>query len=390
VLEDLSKLGNQGSDKKNLAPKEAWRPQLEMDANGGYFVSSPRQQPPADYQELLAEFDLSPADWEITNVRRSKWQKYDGDWLESFRVTVKPKGATVGLISAADLEKEMKKWRPAKSTKATKGDLTAIYNIGDTQWGKDAGDGSAGTVDRVMRALTAALQRHKEITPRGIGQIALPQLGDCIEGHVSQNGKILGRTDLDLTTQIRVGRRVLLEWVKAFAPLTEKLIIPVVPGNHDESHRTVLTDPMDSWQVEIVQQVLDICAENPALQHVEGRFPQRDRTTLAVRMSGTLVGFAHGHQLRDPQKWWQGQALGSPDEGVGAAELLISAHYHHYAVKNFNHRLWIQVPAMDGGSMWFADRTGMGDRTPTGIVSLVVGEGYDPRRDLVVIGGEIR
>jgi hypothetical protein len=96
-----------------------------------------------------------------------------------------------------------------------------------------------------------------------------------------------------------------------------------------------------------------------------------------------MVGFAHGHQIRDAQKWFAGQALGST--AVGLSDVLISAHYHHYRVQNFNHRLWIQVPAMDGGSHWFADRTGMGGATPHGIVSLVVGEGYDPRRDLVVL-----
>ena len=193
----------------------------------------------------------------------------------------------------------------------------------------------------------------------------------------------MGRLDLDLTAQVRLGRRVLLEWVKAFAPLTDHLIIPVVPGNHDETTRQVIVDPMDSWQVEIVQQVLDICKAHPDLQHVEARFPERDTTTLAVNLSGTLVGFAHGHQIRDVQKWFAGQALG--DTAVGQSQVLISAHYHHYAVKQLNHRLWVQIPSLDGGSHWFADRTGMGGNAPGGIVSLVVGDGYDPRRDLVVL-----
>jgi hypothetical protein len=386
MLENLASLANQGSDKRTTSPKESWRPQLELDADGGFFVSSPRTEEPANATELLAEFDLDPADWIITNVRRSKWQTYSGEWLESYRVSLKPASARGLLIDASAIEAEIKKWRPKKEQK-TYGDLTAIYNIGDTQWGKDAGDGTAGTVDRVMRTLQGSLQRHKELKNRGIGQIALPQLGDCIEGVVSQGGKIAGRLDLNLTSQVRVGRRVLLEWVKAFAPLTDNLVIPVVPGNHDESHRQLITDPMDSWQVEIVQQVLDICKDNPALAHVTGRFAERDNTTLAVDLSGTLVGFAHGHQIRDPEKWLAGQALGQT--AVGGAEVLISAHYHHYAVKQLGPRLWIQTPALDGGSFWFADRRGLGGgNTPTGIVSLVVGKGYDPRRDLCVISGD--
>lgn len=382
MLEELAALSARGSDKKEAAPKEAWRPQLELDADGGYFVSTPRTKPIEDATELLAEFDLKPNDWIITGVRRSKWQTYHGEWLESYRVNLKPASARASLVPYDDLERELKKWKP-KPAKVANGNLTAIYAIGDTQWGKDAGDGTSGTVTRVMSALNSALGRHEELKSRGIGQIALPQLGDCIEGIVSQGGKIAGRLDLDLTTQIRVGRRVLLEWVKAFAPLTDSLVIPVVPGNHDESHRQLITDPVDSWQVEIVQQVLDIAKENENLQHVTARFPERDNTTLAVDLSGTLVGFAHGHQIRDPQKWWQGQALGNT--AVGQADVLISAHYHHYAVRQLNHRLWVQTPALDGGSHWFADRTGMGGNSPSGIVSLVVGEGHDPRRDLVVL-----
>ena len=385
MLEGLNALSHQGSDKRTTAPKEAWRPHLEMSEEGGYFVSTPRKDEPADAVDLLAEFDLNPEDWTITSVRRSKWQTYHGEWLQSFRVSVTPKGRSIAP-DVEQLEREIAKWRP-KATKPTKGNLTAIYNIGDTQWGKDAGDGTAGTVGRVRRALEASLQRHNEIKGRGIGQIAIPQLGDCIEGIVSQGGKIAGRLDLDLTSQIRVGRRVLLEWVKAFAPLTDSLIIPVVPGNHDESHRQLITDPVDSWQVEIVQQVLDICKENPALQHVQGRFPKSDNTTLAVDLSGTMVGFAHGHQVRDPEKWWAGQALGETE--VGSAEVLITAHYHHYSVRSLGGRLWVQTPALDGGSFWFRDRRGLGGpESWTGVVSLVVGEGYDPRRDLVMLSGE--
>jgi len=389
MLEDLNSLSSRGSDRVNKPPKEAWRPQLELDADGGYFVSTPRQEEVTNAEDLLAEFNLDPKDWIVVSVRRSKWEGgRSGEWLNSYRVSLKPRSYAGTLLDATELEREIKKWRPPRAAKPATGDLTAIYAIGDTQWGKDAGDGTAGTVGRVRRALSEALLRQQEIKKRGVGPIALPQMGDCIEGTVSQGGRIMGRLDLDLTSQIRVGRRVLMEWVKAFAPLTNELIIPVVPGNHDETTRQVIVDPMDSWQVEIVQQVLDICKENPDLAHVTGRFPERDNTTLAVNLSGTMVGFAHGHQLRDPQKWWQGQALG--DTPVGQADVLITAHYHHYAVKQFNHRLWVQTPALDGGSFWFSDRTGMGGKTPTGIVSLVVGEGYDPRRDLVVLAGEQR
>lgn len=387
MLEDLAGLSNTGGDRRAVAPKESWRPQLELDADGGYFVSSPRKDEPANSAELLAEFDLNPDEWIVTSVRRSKWQTYHGDWLESYRVNLLPANKRSQLFDVDGIVDELKSWRPARGVKPTTGDLTALYCVGDTQWGKDAGDGTAGTVRRIREGILASVERHKELKPRGIGQIAIPQLGDCIEGVVSQNGKIAGRLDLTLTQQIRVGRRMLLEWVKAFAPLTNSLVIPVVPGNHDESHRQLITDPMDSWQVEIVQQVLDICKENPALDHVSARFAESDNSTLAVDLSGTLVGFAHGHQMRGgAEKWWQGQAMGRTP--VGSAEVLITAHFHHFKANQVGPNLWVQIPAMDGGSAWFRDNKGL--ESPTGIVSLVVGDGYDPRRDLTVLAGEWR
>jgi len=234
MLEDLNSLSSRGSDRVNKPPKEAWRPQLELDADGGYFVSTPRQEEVTNAEDLLAEFNLDPKDWIVVSVRRSKWEGgRSGEWLNSYRVSLKPRSYAGTLLDATELEREIKKWRPPRAAKPATGDLTAIYAIGDTQWGKDAGDGTAGTVGRVRRALSEALLRQQEIKKRGVGPIALPQMGDCIEGTVSQGGRIMGRLDLDLTSQTRVGRRVLMEWVKAFAPLTNELIIPVVPGSHD-------------------------------------------------------------------------------------------------------------------------------------------------------------
>ncbi len=379
-LDDLVAIGRQGSDLRDRKIPEAWRPRLELDDKGGFFVSTPTPNPIGEVTDLLAEFDLDPSYWAITSVRRSKWQRYDEEWLHSYRVTVVPREAHISPDLGL-LEEEIRKWKPTKGSKPVKGDRAFVVAVGDTQWGKDGGDGSAGTVARMMWAMEGATFRLKELKSRGIGTIVLPQMGDCIEGIVSQGGRIAGRLDLALTQQIRLGRRVLFEWVKRMAPLTDRLLIPVVPGNHDESTRQLLTDPTDSFQLEIVAQVLDMCRENPDLQHVEAIYPERDNTTLAVEIAGVLLGMAHGHQTRQTVKWWEGQALG--DTAVGSADILLTAHYHHLRVENVGNRLWIQIPSMDGGSAWFKDRRGYD--SPPGIVSLVVGADYDPRRDLAIL-----
>ena len=388
----LTSLQGQGSDTRKADIPDGWRPRMELDSTtGGFFVSAPRTAGDLpDAVAMFADFDLDPSAWRVTSVRKSRWQRYDGEWLESARVNVVPADA-VRAMDDSDLDQfvtAVAKWRPNTRQKAHTGNLAGVFCIGDTQWGKDAGDGSEGTVRRVMAGLDASLIRHRELVKAGrdIGTVCLPQLGDCIEGHTSQSGKVIGRSDLTITQQVRLGRRVLMNWVKAFAPLAETVIVPVVPGNHDQTTRFVITDPVDSWQIEIAAAVQDACAENPALAHVTFRYPDRDNGSLTVNLNGTMVGFIHGHQTKNVPNWWAAQAQGKTP--VGAADVLVSAHYHHFIAQQVGPRLWLQTPAMDGGSPWFRD--GYGLESPTGIVSFVVGDGYDPRRDLAVVGGEYR
>ena len=374
--------------KKANTPQE-YRARLDIGPEGGYFVSTPRTAGELpDAVELFKDFELDPKVWQVVSVRKSRWQRYDGEWLEAARVNVRP----ASLLSELDLDYDklivdISKWKPGKVEKAT-GPLYAIYAIGDTQYGKDAGGGTEATIERVLKGIEESVARHKELLKLGrqIGTVVLPQLGDCIEGSTSQKGMVLGRSDLGVTQQVRIGRRVLMAWVKAFAPLCEELIIPVVPGNHDEPHRITMTDPIDSWQIEVVAAVQDACAENPALSHVKFYYPKSDHATLAIDLGGTVLGLAHGHQARDMGKWIAGQATGRTP--VGQADVLMTGHFHHFRADQIGPRLWIQVPAMDGGSAWFRDKSGL--ESPTGIVSLVIGEGYDPRRDLAVLAGEHR
>ena len=375
--------------KKSNVPQE-YRARLDVGPDGGYFVSVPHNAGELpDAVSLFKDFDLSPNDWVVISVRKSRWQRYDGEWLEAARVSIKPSATSRGEtdFDYNELVSNISKWKPGKVEKST-GPLYAIYAIGDTQYGKDAGGGTEATINRVLRGIEESVDRHKELLKSGrkIGTVVLPQLGDCIEGSTSQNGKVLGRSDLGVTQQVRIGRRILMAWVKAFAPLCEELWIPVVPGNHDEPHRIMMIDPTDSWQIEVVSAVQDACAENPALSHVKFYYPNPDHATLAIDLGGTTLGMAHGHQGKDMGKWLHGQATGRTP--VGQADVLLTGHFHHFRADQIGPRLWIQVPAMDGGSAWFRDKSGL--ESPTGLVSLVVGDGYDPRRDLAVLAGENR
>jgi len=375
--------GKEGSDKVNKDIPETWRPRSEIGADGGFVVSSPgvgEGVPGA--RDALIEANLNPDEWNVVNVRRGRWQRWDGEWLESLRLNIVPASGSAGHdYDAEKLIADMTAWRPEKSNDF-EGDLTAVYSLGDTQYGKDD---TPAIVDRVLRSFSEAVEHHQFLLQKyKIGQIALPQLGDCIEGMTSQKGKVMGRHDIGVAQQVQVGRRILMNQIKAMAPLASKIIVPVVPGNHDEVQRFFLSRPEDSWQIEIVRAVEDACLENEFLRdRVEFRYPAKDDSTLTVNLSGTMYGMAHGHQARDMVKWWSGQVMGRCS--VANADILNVGHLHHYDVQSVGTRLFIQNPAMDNGSGWFRDKSGL--ESHPGITSLVVGEGFDARRELVVLGG---
>ena len=149
--------------------------------------------------------------------------------------------------------------------------------------------------------------------------------------------------------------------IKAFAPLAERIVVPVVPGNHDEATRDFLTLGSDSWAVDAIAAVREGVLENPELRdRVEFLFPERDGLTITLDTDdGMRVAMAHGHQFPNRadywRSWWSDQA--SSRTVVGEADLLLAAHRHHLRVADFaGGRTFIQIPALDGGSGWFDER----------------------------------
>jgi hypothetical protein len=379
---EFVRTGKEGSDNIIKDVPDSWRPRSEIGAEGGFIVSTPavgENIPGA--RDALIEAGLNPDEWEVVNMRQGRWQRWDETWLTSIRLNIIPARGNVKDFDAEKLMEEIAIWTPSKSNDFA-GELTAVYSVGDTQYGKDD---TPSIVNHMLRAINESVEHHAFLSSKyKIGQIALPQLGDCIEGMTSQKGKVMGRHDIGVSQQVQVGRRVLMKQIKEMAQLAPKIIVPVVPGNHDEVQRFLVSRPEDSWALEIVKAVEDACMENEFLKdRVEFRYPALDDSTLAVNLSGVLYGMAHGHQARDMVKWWHGQSMGRCS--VAHADILNVGHLHHYHAQSVGPRLFIQNPAMDGGSAWYRDKSGM--ESAPGIVSMVVGDGFDSRRELTVLGG---
>jgi predicted phosphodiesterase len=325
----------------------------------------------------------------VASLRRSRWQTYHGEWLESVRVNLLPIGVDrAERLDAEQLIDEIKKWKPERGIKMGTGEGAYAVFPSDQQIGKKTGSGGTQqSIDRLLNLTSQSVARFKGLQKMGLnlGTIVLGLPGDHVEGNTSQNGRLQGlaASDLGLTEQVRVARRLLMAQIKALAPYCERLIVPVVNGNHDEVTRQVSADPADGWNVEIASAVQDACAENPALSHVDFRYPASGHQTLTVDINGTMLGLFHGHQANQNNvlKYLSQQSAGQT--ALGGADLWVSGHFHNFRTMDIGDRLWVQCPTTDPGSEWFRDRAGL--ESKPGLLTMVFGGDYDPRENISVI-----
>lgn len=360
-----------------------WHPGIDIDpAVGGEFRTKPRVvsgepfEPEPNEAELLAEWDLDPAVWTVTSARKSLWQSGDR-WLEARRVSFKrrDKGLT---IEAADVEDIMSQYMVTRPwPRRDVSERILMVPAGDLQLGKPDGGGSAATMDRFCR-ITDDIAGM--VASEGFNtSLILPWMGDCIEGLVSQRGRLVATLDLTITQQVRAYRRLMMHQIAMLAPLAVKVLIPVLPGNHDETYRDQAMPVGDSWAIEGASAVADWMSGRPEFEHVEFVFPEPDEMGITVNV-GTddtpyVISFHHGHSVSTPAgiiPWWAKQSHGR--QHAGRADLLVTAHFHHLRVEHTGgNRTWLQIPALDGGSDWYRLRSG--EQGVTGIASVEITPG---------------
>jgi hypothetical protein len=325
---------------------------------------------PAGWSVRLVEVRHDPSAW----VRHGEGQDAVTEAVTRRKYVVEParKVADIDELVAA-----IGKKRPAPPTDVADG-WAYVHAIADWQIGKMAyGEGSAQSVGRILDALDQSVARIKrERKRRPVSTIVIAGLGDLCEGVVSQKGAVALSSDLNLTEQLRVVRRLLLEHVKQLAPLAERVILASAPGNHDEPHRLMGGRPRadDSFAVDAAIQVGDAINLAGGYDHVEIVTPDVDDLTITVEAAGTIIGLAHGHQMRvgKAHEWWA--KMGHAGHRIGAAHILLTGHYHHLRMQEESGRLHVQAPTTDPGSPWFDQKNG-GVAGPGGVVTFYTREG---------------
>lgn len=317
-------------------------------------------------RDLLDEYGLDPAEFEVSGFRSSEWTMPGRDEPGvSVRFSFRRIGSEQKFDRPsqeelfAEIEPHLASPIPVRAT----GDYGFVVALGDMQLGKVDGDGDEGTLARVIDYLNLAADQLAWYRKRyDIGHIHIAWLGDHIEGFVSQGGANTWRTVLTLNEQLRLTRRIMFHALQTFAPLAENVTMVAIPGNHGEPQRfngKGITRYDDSHDTEALVVVAEQAAMDPARYgHVKFYVPEPDEMTVTLDVAGTLIAHAHGHQFSPGKhlQWWQGQAFGDPL--MAEANLLLLGHLHHEMIESSGDRLVLQVPALESESTWWRHRTG--------------------------------
>lgn len=345
--------------------------------------------PEGEARDLLEKYGLDPELYIVSGFRSSEWTMAGGGLGKSSRFTFALKGSKAAEAVQErppidDMIARIKKHRP--KAKRADGDHGFLVLLGDMQFGKIDGDGAEGTLQRGIEGLNEAadlLAWHRKRF--AIGHVHVAWLGDHVEGFQSQGGANVWRTQLTLSEQMRLSRRLMEHAMELFAPLCTRLTMAAVPGNHGETTRFAgkgVTRYDDSHDTEGLIALSEAAKYNPkAFGHVEFYVPDTDEMTVVLDVAGTTVAHVHGHQFRSGKHldWWQGQDFGGG--AIRGADVLVAGHLHHELVEEQGWvqtlptgetaksvRTFIQTPALESESTWWRHAKGV-----TGSPGLIVG-----------------
>ena len=372
---------------ENLEPakpvrlKSEVRPGVEFDGTDGVAVTPGYQTEPANFDEFLIEAGFDPATIEVIgDLRTSRWQRYDGEWLTSYRFHFRRKTAIVNLpLLLAEAKKRVK---PKPIISREKRALVVLWS--DLQVGKvDHRGGLTEFVQRVSSMQSRLVEKVKEQKPE---RVIFADLGDTVEGFDNKaSANQLQSNDLSIMEQVDLATTYAWQTLKMLAALVPEITYVSVGSNHCQwrVRGEQVGKKTDDWGVFIGRQLARLASEQElAIRFIE---PQPHDESLCVDVFGDgfhRLGVVHGHQAARPDAvgdWWRKQAFGR--QPVADASLLVHGHFHHLRVTemgstlNGGSRFLVGAATMDNGSNWW--RTSSGEDSQPGLVCFILENGVD-------------
>lgn len=349
-----------------IQPPNDFRPGIEDDGYEGTATTPGYETEPDNFDEFLTEAGLDPTTIEVIGpMRTSRWQRYDGQWLTSYRFHFRRRTHRVDLpLLVAEARKRLK---PRPLTNAEPRALIVLWS--DLQVGKvDTLGGTDALIERVdlmQRKLVDLIKRQKP------ERVVFVDLGDTVENFSNKaNIQQLQSNDLSIMEQVDLATTLAWQTIKMVRKLVDHVTYASVGSNHCQwrvGGQTV-GKPTDDWGVFIGRQLARLSHE----MSLDIRFlePQPHDDTLALDVFDDgfhILGIAHGHQAGRPDglaEWWRKQAFGK--QPVAAASILVHGHFHHLRVLELGStprgtaRFLIGAPTLDNGSGWFRRTSGEG------------------------------
>ena len=360
------------------ARKRMWQPGVEWLGNEGTLTTEAVKGDP-EWDRILIAWELDPAEFQVVEpVLFNSWGGGDGLLNRQFKAKVVRR-----QVARHDLESLIANAMRHKPKKRVfTGDATLNVVLADWQMGKADHGGVEGTIERVIDARDAVIERARELRKigRGIAHLNVLWTGDSVEGCVGHYPSQTFAVELDRRDQVKVTRRLLTDSLQAWAKHFEGITVAAVGGNHGENRNAggkAFTGSHDNDDLAIVEQVSEILAANKeAFGHV--RFViARDSLTVTIPSAGWVLGITHGHVARSGsgteqklRQWWERQAAGR--QPIGDSDVLVTGHYHHLRMADWGGCVWLQAPALEGGSEWW--RVSMGEMSQIGMLTFVMSE----------------
>lgn len=357
-----------------------FRPGVEFDGSEGTATTEGLLDQPS-FDDFLRERGYPPEEYEIVGTpRTSQWQRYDGEWLTSYRFSFRKKQ---GGIDLPLLMQEAR--RKSKAVKVPKPEPRALVVLwSDLQVGKvDYRGNSESLIERVALMQARLLELVKKEKP---SKVIFADTGDVIEnfGNAADLQQ-LATNDLSLMEQVDLATTFAWQTLRMLAERVEDVTYASVGSNHCQFrvNKQVIGKASDDWGIFIGRQLARLSQE--AGLNIKFLEPQPHDESLAIDVFGDgfhILGLIHGHQAKRPDNvatYWRGQAFGR--QPISEATVLCHGHWHHLRVTELGStprgtsRFLIMASTLDNGSGWWKKITGE-DSVP-GLVTFFLEQGVD-------------
>jgi len=355
---------------QKITPPKDFRPGVEYDGNEGTATTEGMAEQP-NFDEFLLERGYHPDEYEIIGTpRTSQWQRYDGEWLTSYRFSFRKKALSVDLPTLMAAARKSKN----SVTKTKYREKALIVCPADFQVGKGA---SRGGHEELIARVFESFAKIELQMKQGYERIYILDMGDIIESFDSKaKFEQVQSNTLSPMQQTDLAASLMFELIKLaakYAPVTYGSIA----SNHCQNRfmgQAIGKPGLDDWGRVILQQLRRLTTEIG--MNVDYLIPQPDDEGFAFQYGVNTIGAVHGHQAARPagvKKWWSDATFGN--QWASACDVLISAHFHHLAIEELGQRhdgngskFWVQCPTSDNGSDWFRRKSGQD--SSTGILTM--------------------